>query len=142
MAFADLRASRWSELGYTVAFSVADIARTMNRRYESIMVQNAGQAVRIAKFNPSDLTVRTWSATTSDTDYGDNQTVTIDQDKSVAYEMPDLDPVQIPVDVAANVVEGMGRKLGRTMDEHVIATISGSNAGPAAITSLDTLVNA
>lgn len=142
MAFADLRATLWSQIGFTIAFSVADIARTMNRRYEDQMVTNAGQSIRIAKFNPSDFTVRTWSATTSDTDYGDAQTVTIDQDKAIAYEHPDLDPIQIPVNVAKNVVEGMGRRLGRIMDEHVIATISGSNAGPVAITSLDTLVNA
>lgn len=142
MAFADLRASRWSELGYTIAFSVADIARTMNRQYENQMVSQAGQVIKIAKFNPSDLTIRTWSATTSDTEYGDVQSVTIAQDKSVAYEHPDLDPVQIPVDVAANVVEGMGRALGREMDTHVVTTISGSNAGPLAITSLDTLVTA
>ena len=142
MAFADLRATRWSELGYTVAYSVANIAATMNRRYENQMVREAGQVIKIAKFNPDDLTVRTWSATTSDTEYGDVVSVTIDQDKSVVYELPDLDPVQIPVDIAANVVEGMGRKLGRAMDAHVIATISGSNLGEMAITSLDTLINA
>ncbi len=142
MAYTDLRASRWSELGFTVAFSVANIARVMNRRYEGIRVQGPMSTVRIAKFNPGDLTVRTWGAETSDTEYGDNLTVAIDQDKSVSYEMPDLDPEQIPVDIAANVVEGMSMKLGRTMDQHVITTISGSNAGPTAISGSEQLVNA
>lgn len=143
MAYADLRATVWSTLGFTYAYSVANIARVMNRNHENREVNKPFEVLRIPRFNPGDLTVRTtWTATTSDSDYGDYVDVTVDETPSLSYEYPDLDPLQIPVDVAAEVVKGMGLRLGREMDVHCIETISGSNAGPVTVSGLDHLYDA